>query len=67
MKLLNVREEYLKRSIENCNRVIEEFNKELFKENDEYVKEIITEIIEVWEMSKKEYLILNSLKGDSYE
>lgn len=67
MKLLNVREEYLKRSIENCNRVIEEFNKELFKENDEYVKEIITEIIEIWEMSKKEYLILNSLKGDSYE
>ena len=67
MKLLNVREEYLKRSIEHCNKVIEEFNKELFEENDKYLKEIITEIIEIWEMSKKEYLILNSLKGDSYE
>ena len=62
MKMKILREEYLNKSIKHCNEVIREFKKELSEENDEYVKEIIIEVLKTWEDKKKIYLSLISSK-----
>lgn len=59
--LNNIREEYLNKSIVHCNKVIEEFEKELLNEDNEFVREQIKEIINLWECSKKDYLFFNEV------
>ena len=58
VKMEKVRKEYFKKVIQLCDEVIKDLEEELEIEDDEYVREIIKESIQVWERKKETYVRL---------